>query len=142
MRAGETAVRWLKFNAVGGLGIVIQLGVLGALTWGLQMEYLPATALAVEAAIIHNFFWHDRFTWSDRWNEGGSVARFLRFNFSTGALSIIGNLALMKLFAGTLHIPYLLANGLGIATCSVATFLVSDRFVFRAPDGLARHLSK
>jgi putative flippase GtrA len=123
--------RWLKFNAVGTLGILVQLAVLAALTSWLDIGYLLATGLAVEAAIVHNFFWHERFTWSDRWRAGSSLGRFLRFSFTTGALSILGNLISMKLFAGVLHIPYLLANGLSIATCSLVNFVVSDRFVFR-----------
>ena len=56
-----TLVRWLKFNAVGAAGIVLQLAVLLALKSGLHVSYLMATALAVEAAVVHNFFWHERF---------------------------------------------------------------------------------
>ena len=128
-------VRWLKFNAVGSLGILVQLGILAALTWGAAVDYLLATALAVEAAIIHNFFWHERFTWRDRWSAGGSLGRFLRFNLTTGAFSILGNVVLMKVFTGILDIPYLLANGLSITTCSLVNFLVSDRFVFASAKG-------
>jgi putative flippase GtrA len=49
-------VRWLRFNAVGALGICIQLAVLAFLRSGLGMNYLLATALAVEATVLHNFF--------------------------------------------------------------------------------------
>lgn len=132
MSSRATGVRWLKFNAVGGLGILVQLGVLATLTWVFGIEYLLATALAVEAAIIHNFFWHERFTWSDRGNASASVSRFLRFNLGTGAFSIIGNLLVMKLFAGLLHLPYLAANMLSITACSMVNFVVSDRFVFKS----------
>ena len=45
------ALRWLKFNLVGGLGIVVQLVALALLRrW---MHYLAATALAVELALLH-----------------------------------------------------------------------------------------
>ena len=135
MRRDGSAIRWLKFNAVGGVGILVQLAVLAVLTGGFGIGYLVSTALAVEAAIVHNFFWHERFTWGDRWTPAGSMGRFLRFNFSTGVLSISGNLLLMKLFAGLLNIPYLPANGLSIVTCSLFNFLVSDRFVFTTADG-------
>src|SRR5438552_6168090 len=49
-------VRWLKFNAVGGIGIVVQLVVLAVLKVTFHFDYLWATALAVETAVIHNFF--------------------------------------------------------------------------------------
>lgn len=129
---GQIIVRWLKFNAVGGLGIGVQLAVLAVLKSGLYLDYLLATGLAVEAAVLHNFLWHERYTWADRvrpsWKK--SMMRLLRFNLSTGAISIGGNLALMKLFVGWGHANYLVANGAAIVLCSLFNFLVSEQWVF------------
>jgi putative flippase GtrA len=122
-------LRWLKFNAVGALGICIQLAVLAMLRSGLGMNYLPATALAVEVTVLHNFFWHERFTWSDRKTRDRFV-RLLKFNLTTGALSIIGNVIAMKLLAGMAGINYVAANLLGIAACSILNFIVADRAIF------------
>jgi putative flippase GtrA len=128
----KTGVRWLKFNAVGGIGIAVQLAVLLGLKGGFHLNYLLATTLAVEAAVVHNFIWHERYTWADRsqpsWRK--SLPRFMRFNLTTGAVSIAGNLALMRIMIGMGHMNYLVANGIAIALCSVANFLVSDGFVF------------
>lgn len=125
-------LHWLKFNAVGGLGIAVQFAVLLSLKSGFHLNYLPATALAVESAIIHNFLWHERYTWADRvqpsWQK--SVPRFLRFNVTTGAVSLLGNLALMKVMVGLGHVNYLIANGVAIVLCSFANFLVSEEWVF------------
>ena len=128
----DTGVRWLKFNVVGVVGIVVQLSALAALTAGLGVNYLVATALAVEAAVLHNFVWHERYTWADRPRVGRVLSRLLQFNLTTGTVSVLGNLGLMRLLVGEAHIPALLANILAIATCSLANFLVSDRVVFRA----------
>ena len=130
----STLARWLKFYAVGGIGIGVQFLVLAALTCELHLDYLLATALAVEAAIVHNFIWHEHFTWADRAPREG-FARFVKFNLTTGAFSIAGNLILMKVLVGMLGLPYLGANGIAIAACSLVNFLVSDRFVFRADCG-------
>jgi putative flippase GtrA len=125
-------VRWCKFNLVGGVGIGVQFGALFALKSVLGLNYMLATAIAVEAAVIHNFAWHEKFTWADRvessWQR--SVLRFLRFNMTCGAVSIVGNLALMKVMVAEGHMNYLLANGIAIALCSMANFLVSDGWVF------------
>lgn len=131
--ARNVAIRWMKFNAVGGIGILVQLASLGVLT-ALGVHYLVATALAVETAVIHNFFWHERFTWADRarLSFGGSIIRFTKFNLTTGAFSILGNVAFMRLLVGLAHLPYLAANLATIATCSVINFVVSDRVVFRS----------
>jgi putative flippase GtrA len=125
-------VRWLKFNFVGGIGIGVQFGALFLLKNVLNFDYMFATAFAVEAAVVHNFVWHEQFTWADRvqpsWPR--SLARFGRFNLTTGAVSIVGNLALMRVMVGEGHLNYLLANGVAIALCSIANFLVSDGWVF------------
>jgi len=128
----SVALRWLKFNFVGGIGIAVQFAALFLLRGLLHFHYLMATAIAVEAAVVHNFVWHEQFTWSDRVQSSwsGSIPRFLRFNLTTGAVSIVGNLALMKVMVGMGHMNYLLANAIAIVLCSVANFLVSEEWVF------------
>jgi putative flippase GtrA len=129
----QVTLRWLKFNAVGGLGITVQLAALLTLKSGLRLNYMLATALAVEAAVVHNFLWHERYTWVDRvrrsWSS--SLPRLLRFNLTTGAVSVGGNLALMSLLVGRGHVNYLVANCIAIVLCSLANFLISEMWVFR-----------
>ena len=125
------ALRWLKFNLVGGLGIGVQLGCLALLKS--RMDYLAATAIAVEIAVLHNFVWHERFTWRDR--SGGTrqrLMRLLRFHLGNGAVSILGNMGLMWLFVGLLHIKHvLIANLIAIVICSFLNFALGEWFVFR-----------
>lgn len=125
--------RWIVFNSVGALGIGVQLGVITLLTAGCGMHYLPATALAVEAAILHNFTWHERWTWAER--AGGNPAdrwrRLARFHLSNGAISIGGNLALMQVLVGGFAMHYTVANVIAIGLCSLGNFAAGDRLVFR-----------
>jgi putative flippase GtrA len=136
MTRSATFIRWCKFNLVGGIGIIVQFVALFLLKSVLHFDYLAATALAVEAAVVHNFVWHEQFTWADRvqasWRT--SLPRFLRFNLTTGGVSIIGNLALMKVMVGVGHMNYLAANAIAIALCSLANFLVSEEWVFEASE--------
>ena len=129
----STLVRWCKFNLVGGMGIVVQFATLFFLKSVLHFDYLLATAIAVEASVVHNFAWHEQFTWADRTKLDGAQSsgrRLVRFNLTNGAVSILGNLALMKVMVGFGHVNYLLANGIAIVLCSVANFLVSNEWVF------------
>jgi len=136
----STAHRWLKFNLVGAIGIFVQLAALGILNGILKLNYLPATALAVEAAVLHNFLWHERFTWADRASvtRRQAFGRLVRFNLTTGAVSIFGNLLLMRLLVGQAHLPALAANLVSIAVCSLANFLASEYIVFRLPTSSRR----
>jgi putative flippase GtrA len=133
----STLLRWCKFNLVGGVGIVVQFAALFLLKSVLRFDYLLATAIAVEAAVVHNFVWHEQFTWADRikrdslqpaWRE--SLLRLLRFNLANGAVSLLGNLALMKVMVEQGHMNYLVANAIAITLCSLANFLVSNEWVF------------
>jgi putative flippase GtrA len=142
--------RAARFVSVGAGGFAVQGLTLYALT-AAGLPYPVATALAVEAAIVHNFLWHERWTWADRHpreaglkacshegpGEAGSRAnsherwaRFLRFNGATAVISIAGNVALMGLFVGGFRLPLLPANLLAVLTLSALNYLSADRLVF------------
>jgi putative flippase GtrA len=131
--------RTVKFALVGALGIVVQLVALQALRT-LGCDYMWATGLAIEAAVLNNFMWHQRFTWSDRGESrlAETGARLFRFHLSNGAISIVGSLLLMRWLVGQLGMGVLIANLATIAACSVGNFLASDRWVFLSPAQAAR----
>jgi putative flippase GtrA len=137
--ARQSLLRWMKFNAVGGIGIVVQLAALAIFRSWLKLDYLLATGLAVEIAVIHNFLWHERFTWRDRPPSRPlqSLVRLAKFNASNGAVSIAGNLVLMRLLVGELKFNYVASNLFAIVLCSLANFLLGDRFVFGAEENAA-----
>ena len=128
-----TLRRWWMFNAVGGMGIGVQLLTLGALADGLGLDYRLATALAVLAAVLHNFVWHEHWTWGDRCAGGrGRWRRLGSFALVNGTLSIAGNVLFTSLYVTAFDIHHVPANLLAIATCSIANFLASHHVVFRA----------
>jgi dolichol-phosphate mannosyltransferase len=125
---------YLKYNLVGVSGFAIQSATLFLLArgWG-DSHYLLSTAVAVEFAVINNFFWHQRWTWIDR--PSRSVAekagRFVKFHLANGAISLVGNVLLMGLFVGWLMLPLTAANALSVLACSLVNFVLADRIVFR-----------
>jgi putative flippase GtrA len=121
--------RAARFAWVGAGGFVLQLLALCWLT-NAGLAYPLATVFAVEAAILHNFLWHERWTWADRPATSRRLIRLLRFNGSTALISIAGNVALMWLFAGRLHLPVLAANLLAVLALSLLNYLAADRLVF------------
>jgi len=136
----KTLIRWGKFNLVGAMGMVVQLGSLALLSRLARGHYLLVSAAAVELAILHNFIWHLHYTWRDR-RDGSTLAQLLRFHLSNGLVSLLGNLALMRVFVREAHLPMLVANLLAIVCCSVVNFALSNTWAFAAASsqGLRPH---
>ena len=137
-------IRWGIYSLVGLCGVFIQLVTLVGLKSGMELHYLLATALAVEAAVLHNFCWHVRWTWSDRRVQSGTetLYRLLRFNLTVGCVSIFQNLFLMGLLVDQLGMHYLIANMMTIAMCSLLNYITSDRLVFKNPSPKSTRVSQ
>jgi putative flippase GtrA len=125
--------RWTRFAGVGFMGFIVQLVTLSLLTSVLHLHHLLSVALAVEAAILHNFVWHERWTWRDRsavrTSRADVLDRLLRFNAASGAVSLVGNLAFTALFL-SFHLPVLVANVAAVGCLTAISYLVADRFAY------------
>ncbi len=120
--------RFLRYNVVAVLGIAVRLLAAWVLVGGLGLHYLVGTALAIEASVLHNFFWHLRWTW------GATDRLFFRcvaFHAGNGLVSLLGAMVLMPLFVGALGLHYLVANGLAICFTGLLNFYLGDRLIFR-----------
>ena len=135
---GGLVHRWIAFNGVGGLGIAVQLGILTLLLRFLDVPYLWATAVAVECAVLHNFVWHQRWTWCDRPITSLSAlgARLWRFHALNGFVSLLGNVAIARLLTGEYHVEPLASNITAIMVCSMVNFAASEWLVFRRTASL------
>src|SRR4051812_6766077 len=123
-------MRFLRFNGVGVIGFVVQLAVLTVLVH-LGVHYLVATAAAIEAAVLHNFLWHERWTWRDRPATGRTrLRRLWHFHVANGLVSQAGNLALMWVLVDRGGVGPLAANAVAVVVCGLLNFLASERFVF------------
>lgn len=124
-------LRFLRFNAVGALGIGVQLTVLWVLVDVVGVGYLPATLIAVSSAVVHNFMWHQRWTWADRSSRGRrAIDGFLRFVLANGTVSLVGGIIVMALLVDGAGLHALLANLVAIVVCGLANFVLGDKLVF------------
>jgi putative flippase GtrA len=119
--------RPLVFVGVGAIGLVTQLGVLaGLVSTGLPVPL--ATSLAVAAAVVHNFVWHRRLTWSDR-PPSALVPQLLRFTGLNGIVSLTGNVVVTSSLTAA-GLPLVVANLAAVVLCAAINFLLADRLVF------------
>jgi putative flippase GtrA len=126
----NTFARWCKFNLVGAMGMVVQLAALALLNRWAAGHYLYASAMAVELAVLHNSVWHLRFTWRDRRDDSALLSRLMRFHLSNGLVSLLGNLALMRILVHGARLPLLGANFIAILCCSIVNFCLGDNWAF------------
>lgn len=124
--------RWTAFNVVGLAGMAVQLGTVALLVRVMGWHYLAATAVGVEAAILHNFAWHQRWTWRDRPSSTWRVTanRLARFHLLNGMVSLGGNIGLAALGTGVLHLDAIWSNLMAIVACSLVNFAASEEIVF------------
>ena len=126
-----TAVRFLKYSAVGVGGAGVQLALLAALMRAIPGHYLCASFAAVEITLLHNFIWHSHYTWKDRRNSGTWFGQLVRFHLSNGAVSIVGNLIVTRLLVRDTHVPVVAANLAAIVCCAGLNYLLANRWAFR-----------
>jgi putative flippase GtrA len=126
----STFVRWWKFNLVGAMGMALQLGALALINQWIGGHYLFASAAAIELALLHNFVWHVRYTWRDRRDDSALLPQLLRFHLSNGMVSMLGNLALMRILVTDAHLPVLASNCVAILCCSILNFCLGDLWAF------------
>jgi putative flippase GtrA len=128
----NTFIRWSKFNLVGAVGMAVQLAALAVFNRWTGGHYMVATAAAIELTLLHNFAWHLRFTWRDRRDNSALLGQIVRFHLSNGLVSMVGNLALMRLLVDGARLPLLVANGIAILCCSILNFCLGDNWAFAA----------
>ena len=124
-------VRPLSFLAVGGTCFFLQLSFLVALLH-LDVGRNVANAASFLAAAELKFIFSRRFVWRDRSITGQAWRRFAIFNATTIAVF----LADQATFVATAPILGAVPGAvLGVAVGTVVSYVVCDRFVFRATIG-------
>ena len=130
-----TGVGWRlgRFSLVGFMGALLQLTLVSLLTRYFGVWSTSATLLAVEITVLHNFIWHERFTWDNRGLKSSRqlILRLWRFHAGNGLVSLAGNTVVMYGLVERLEAPVLPAAMGAIVICSLANFLIADRWVFR-----------
>jgi len=122
--------RWIRFSAGGTYGSLLQLLALMILAKWLPLAW--ATAVGVEIAVLHNFIWHELYTWQDRYVPGLRAlgGRFIRFQIANGVISLLGNVVVTSLLHERLCVPLAIANLAAIAACGAFNFAASEWLVF------------
>ena len=123
--AGEHFLRFLRFSVAGATGFAVQIAIVGVLANWAGMNYLAATAIAVEAAILVNYLWHEKFTWKDR-PAMTARERWLRlgkFNAMTSITSIVGSVMITAVLVESFTLSPLDANVIAVVVLGLINFI-------------------
>ena len=133
--AWRQCARFGRFNLVGLLGAALQVLLFDLLLNCFHLAEVAATLIAVEITLLHNFFWHERFTWRDRGLIGPrpTAIRLLRFHASNGLISLTGNTMLTYCLVEKLKAPALPSALASIALCAPVNFLLADHWIYGKP---------
>lgn len=132
--------RFGRFSVVGLLGAVVQVLVFDLLIKSCPVPPAAAAAIAVEIAVLHNFWWHERFTWRERSGTGSHRAtRLWRFHLGNGAVPLGVNALLTWFLLKHLNMQPVFAAGAAIALCAPVNFLLADRWVYSARYTWEKH---
>ena len=131
------ARRPLAFLAVASAGFLLQTVAVTLLTHVSRLSPEVATAIAVEMAVLHNFYWHERWTWGDRAARQSRLRRFGAYQLATGSTSLAGNLAVVSAAVRLFAIEVTTANVIAVAVMSLANYTIADRWIFPRSAAIA-----
>jgi dolichol-phosphate mannosyltransferase len=131
--------RFGRFGLVGLSGVLVDMAMLYLLSdptmlaWGLTRSKI----LASEVAILNNFVWNDRWTFSDlsRHQRGRRswVKRLLKFNLIC-LMGLILNVLILNLLFNGVGLNRYLANGIAIALVTLWNFWINLKLNWRVTE--------
>lgn len=122
----------IKFYIVGGVGTIVNLGILYVLTDFLNIWYMLSAVIAISVSITTNFFGNRLWTFKNQLSERSSLYLQYRNFWLVSLLGIISQLALIYILVEYFNIWYVLASFFGIVTVSFVKFLLSKFWVFKS----------
>lgn len=120
-----------KFMAVAWVGMVVNTACLYLFKGVWHIRIIPASLMAIEIAIIHNFIWFRAWAWKDREQRLPFFHQLLVYNAATGAVDLVSNVSILWALSTFFGVHYLLANILGMIAGPFIKFWLNEKFIFR-----------
>lgn len=127
--------RAARFALVGASGVLVNLALLWMLHGQLGLHDLLAVPIAVEASIISNFLFNDRFTFRDRRHDH-VLHRLAKFN-AVSLLALGINFLAYAFFTRGIGLNYLVAQFFAIVIAFGANYLGNLHWTYGGADGFS-----
>lgn len=125
--------RGYKFMLIAWLGAVVNTACLYFFKGVLGIRIIPASILAIEIAILHNFIWYRYWAWRDRREENYQPfwPQFLKYNLATGSVDFLVAVPTLWALSTFLKIHYLAANLLAMILPPIIKFYLNEKHIFK-----------
>jgi dolichol-phosphate mannosyltransferase len=129
---GVVPLRFLSFAAVGAIGVLVHLAVLGLLHGLGGVGFNAAQWAATFVAMTANFLLNNRITYRDRRLRGPALLRGLVLFYLVCGLGAVANIGIANLLLRDGVLAWGLAGAAGAALTVVWNYAVSATLVWRA----------
>lgn len=123
-------VRFIFFVAMGLLGAVVHLAVLGSAHKYLGYSFITAQSTAVFSAMTINYFLNNAFTYSDRRNKGSALFKGLLIFYLSCASGAAINIMVAK-YLYSFELPWYVAGLLGAGVGAVWNYSLSSQYAWK-----------
>ncbi len=121
---------FIKFGAVGGLGVIVNMGFFFIFTRYAGIRIELASPMAIEISILCNFFLNNTWTFRRRDTKIGFGGRILRYHLVTAVAGGVNYVTLL-LLTKMLGMNDLVANLIGIGLGTFINFFLNSMWTWR-----------
>jgi len=119
-----------KFCVVGGIGSIINLGLLYSLTEWFGVYYLLSSCIAIELSIISNFILNDQ--WTFRENKSKHIIKRALYYQLISLIGLSIQLTTVYILTDLINIYYILSGAIAIGVVVAWNYTVNKRITFRS----------
>ena len=119
----------IKYYSVGGSGVLVNLGILYALTDFMGLWYIASQVIAISISISSNFLFNRFWTFSGSIQEQRNSVMYVKFII----VSLIGmgiQLGITFALVENIALYYMYAAGIGIVVAGAINYVVNRRWTF------------
>ena len=119
----------IKYYSVGGAGVLVNLGILYALTDFMGLWYIASQVIAISISISSNFLFNRFWTFSGSIQEQRNSVMYVKFII----VSLIGmgiQLGITFALVENIALYYMYAAGIGIVVAGAINYVVNRRWTF------------
>lgn len=136
--------RIFSFQFIGWIGTGVNLAFLWFCYDVLEWSLLVSGALAIEAAIIHNFVWYYFWTWNDRvvYTFKDFFELLFKYNVLTAIIDFVVRLSILWVLTEYYGVHYIISDIAGMFVAPLFKYLANDSYVFNTEPTIYSRLFK